>query len=141
MILNSNPNNTSKTNKNSNNSVKANKKLFEDKYLLNKEDPKLIEFLKILIEISVEIVVDFYMNKKYILLGGYLEHMKDYKNEILNKLINIVFDKNAAKNSYFYFVFDELNKKFSKYKMVINKSFIFAIYLFQNNFSFNLSLF
>jgi len=111
---------------------KSKRKLFEDKYLINKEDPKLIEFLQILIEVSVCIIVDFYMNKKFILSGGYLENMKDYKTEILNDLIDKIFEKNSAKNSYFYIAFEELNKKFQNNKLVILIIYAFLYFIFCN---------
>ena len=116
MILNINPNSNLNTNQIF--STKTKRNLFKDKYLINKDDPRLLDFLRILVEISVHILVDFYMNKKFILSGGYLENMKEYKTDILNKLIDLIFERNAAKNSYFHVVFDEINKKFLKDKIV-----------------------
>jgi len=116
MILNSNPNlNMNNANKKN---LKLKRSLFEDKFFLNMEDAKLLEFVNILINISVDIIVEFYMNKKFILTGGYLENMKEYKSEIQNKLLNIIFDKNSAKNSFYHLVFEEINNKFKKNKMV-----------------------
>lgn len=123
MILNSNPNlNTNNANKKN---LKIKRSLFEDKFFLNMEDAKLLEFLNILIEISVDIIVEFYMNKKFILTGGYLENMKEYKVEIQNQLLNIIFDKNTAKNSFYHVVFEDINNKFKKNKMVFG--FLFFI--------------
>lgn len=121
MIINSNGNHlVGNSNTNQKFPAKTKRSLFEDKYLINKDDSKLFEFLTILIDISVRIVVDFYMNKKFILAGGYLENMKEYKNDILNKIIDLLFDRNNAKNSYFHVVFDDINKKFSKDKIVFD---------------------
>ncbi len=115
MILNSNPNflyNNAKKN------LQIKRHLYEDKFFINLEDEKLINFLRILIEISVDLIVEFYMQKKFILTGGYLEYMKDYKGEILKKIINIIFDKDSAKNFFYHLNFAEINSKFQKNKMV-----------------------
>jgi len=131
MISNSNCNNhTGSLSTNQKSSAKTKRTLFEDKYLINQQDLKLLEFFGILVDISVNIIVEFYMNKKFILAGGYLENMKEYKSEIINKLIDLLFDSTTAKNSYFNVVFEDINKKFLKDKMVFIIYFLIIYFIF-----------
>lgn len=102
--------------------------LFEDKYFLNKDDHKLIVFIDILIEISVVLIIDFYITKKFLLTGSYLENMKDYKLDIKQKLIDIIFDKNCSINSYYTLIFNDINKRFQTDKFVISFFFHFIFH-------------
>ena len=91
-----------------------------DNFFLHKDDQKFILILEFMVEISIDIIIKSYMNKKKILCGCYLDVMKNYKDEIIKKLKNYILDKNAEKNCYYLITFDDINKKFLKEKIVKN---------------------